>query len=197
MFWGLLMLGLPLSAIIAAFIYLPFYFYQRKNNVDWLRHAICYTFIGACVLISFATLFLGVRFNLNYGKLNLRPFIWLTEVYDMGFRPMIEQLILNIFMFIPLGILLPIVFKSLRSFWKTVVCSLGITFFIEFIQYFTGRSADIDDLIMNLLGGIIGYGMYWLINHFTEDTLWWKKINAMAIDEVSECKDKVFEVDGI
>ena len=163
MFWGLLMLGLPMSAIIAAFIYLPLYFNQRKNNVDWLRHAICYTFIGACVLISFATLFLGVRFNLNYGKLNLRPFIWLTEVYDMGFRPMIEQLILNIFMFIPLGILLPIVFKSLRSFWKTVICSLGITFFIEFIQYFIGRSSDIDDLILNTLGGMVGCAVYFIL----------------------------------
>lgn len=197
MFWGLLMLGLPIAAVLAAFIYLPLYFYQRKNNVDWLRHAACYVFIGACVLISFATLFLGIRFNLNYGKLNLRPFIWITEVYDMGFRPMIEQLILNVFMFIPLGFLLPIIFKTLRSFWKTTVCSLGITFFIEFVQYFTGRSADIDDLIMNLLGGMLGYGVHYLINHFIEDALWWKKINATTIDEVAKFDDEVFEVEGI
>lgn len=30
---------------------------------------------------------------------------------------------------------------------------------IEILQYFIGRSADIDDLIMNTLGGILG----WLI----------------------------------
>lgn len=41
---------------------------------------------------------------------------------------------------------------------------------IEFVQYFIGRSCDIDDLTMNTLGGCIGYGVYCVIKHFRSDS---------------------------
>ena len=38
------------------------------------------------------------------------------------------------------------------------------TFGIEFLQYFMGRSADIDDVITNFLGGLIGYILFLAFN---------------------------------
>lgn len=39
-----------------------------------------------------------------------------------------------------------------------------MTLFVEIIQMFIGRSTDIDDVILNTLGIIIGYGIFLLFN---------------------------------
>ena len=70
---------------------------------------------------------------------------------------MIEQLLLNITMFLPYGFLLPCVFTPLRKLRWQILVVIATTTFIETIQYFIGRSADIDDVIMNTIGGVLGY----------------------------------------
>ena len=37
---------------------------------------------------------------------------------------------------------------------------MGGTFAVEFIQYFIGRSSDIDDIILNVISIVVGYGIY-------------------------------------
>ena len=100
--------------------------------------------------------------------------------YEMGIRDMVSQLVLNVFMFIPFGVLLPMVFQRLRALWKTVLGAFGITVMIETLQYFTGRSADIDDVIMNVLGGVLGYGVFVLLNHCLSEKRWWHAMLGMA-----------------
>lgn len=94
----------------------------------------------------------------------------------MGYNRMTKQLLLNILMFVPIGSLLPIVFKKLRCFPKTAGCCFLATLFIETIQYFTGRSADIDDVLMNTLGGILGYYFYLLAKRLFGRKSWFQKI---------------------
>ncbi len=67
----------------------------------------------------------------------------------------------NIALFIPLGLLYPL--TSRRDTFVSVMLKILITTgLIEIIQYLliAGRSADIDDIILNTLGGLIGYGLY-------------------------------------
>ena len=64
---------------------------------------------------------------------------------------MVSQLVLNVFMFILWGVC-PWYSKGFAPLWKTVLGAFGITVMIETLQYFTGRSADIDDVTMNVLG---------------------------------------------
>lgn len=52
------------------------------------------------------------------------------------------------------------------------------SFFIEFVQYFIGRSADIDDLMLNTLGGILGYFIYVAFSNMFKDKNIWKKLNG-------------------
>ena len=67
-------------------------------------------------------------------------------------------------MFIQSGIVLPIVYKGLDTFWKVILAGSGISLCIEIIQLlFCVRATDIDDLILNTTGVIIGYGIYALI----------------------------------
>ena len=50
------------------------------------------------------------------------------------------------------------------------------TFGIEFLQYFMGRSADIDDVITNFLGGLIGYILFLAFNKLLKNTNFWEKL---------------------
>lgn len=66
----------------------------------------------------------------------------------------------NVIMFIPLGFLLPRVFPALGQFWQTILVTALIITVVELTQLFTLLgSCDIDDLILNLIGAAIGYGI--------------------------------------
>ena len=66
------------------------------------------------------------------------------------------MLIGDMLIFIPMGIMLPLVFKNINK--KNIfVIAILITLSIEILQPIVGRSFDIDDIIMNFIGSIIGY----------------------------------------
>ena len=95
-------------------------------------------------------------------KVNLIPFVNLTQ-YDT-LKKTLLNVIGNTCMFIPTGIILPILYKRLDSFIKVVAAGAGISLCIELIQLlFYTRTSDVDDLILNTLGVIIGYGIYALV----------------------------------
>ncbi|MBW8350690.1 VanZ family protein [Bacillus sp. IITD106] len=66
----------------------------------------------------------------------------------------------NMFVFSPIGIFVPILWGRFRSLPKILLLGIGVTCFIEFVQLFIGRSTDIDDMILNTIGVVIGYGVY-------------------------------------
>lgn len=75
----------------------------------------------------------------------------------------------NIFAFSPLGFLSPLLFKKLYSLKNIFLTSLGVSFFIEVIQlvFYLG-STDIDDLILNTLGSLLGFGVLCLLKKITQ-----------------------------
>lgn len=79
--------------------------------------------------------------------LNLNPFNLInTQTY------------LNIVLFIPLGLLLPLLWKTFRRVFNILLAGLGLSLMIELLQILTiTRYTDIDDLIMNTFGTIIGF----------------------------------------
>lgn len=68
----------------------------------------------------------------------------------------------NIVMFVPWGFGLPLLWRRYQSFFKVALMSLALPFFIEFCQLFIGRSVDVDDIILNFTGGMLGGLLYWL-----------------------------------
>lgn len=67
----------------------------------------------------------------------------------------------NVVLFIPLGIFLPKLCQKGPRLWKVLLAVAGIILLVEAAQVLTllGR-CDIDDLILNLIGAAIGYGLY-------------------------------------
>jgi glycopeptide antibiotics resistance protein len=73
------------------------------------------------------------------------------------------QYLLNVLMFIPVGVLLPLLWEQYQG-WKGVLkFGCFLTVFIETVQIFTFRTTDIDDILTNLLGALLGYLLVWLL----------------------------------
>lgn len=75
----------------------------------------------------------------------------------------IRNTILNILLFVPLGVLLPVMWKEYRSLRSIAITGLSLSLFIEILQIFTFRLTDVDDLITNTAGAVAGY---YLSRHF-------------------------------
>ncbi|WP_277220815.1 VanZ family protein [Peptoniphilus vaginalis] len=89
---------------------------------------------------------------------NLVPFRTMRNyIKYSGFLHTLINIFGNIIIFIPFGILLPELFPRFRKLLKILGGSIAASFFVEFIQFFIGRSVDIDDLILNVFGSLIGY----------------------------------------
>lgn len=90
----------------------------------------------------------GLGESFFHPNVNLIPF---HDGFSLGF-------ILNIFLFIPLGFLCPLISKCYQSVKNTFLIGFGLSFSIEIVQLFTlYRATDIDDLLTNTVGALIGY----------------------------------------
>ena len=91
------------------------------------------------------------------GDFNLVPTVFklITGELTIG-RWVMKMLIYNFFMFVPFGFFLPFVSEKInnRSIWKVAVI---VPIIVEVIQPVVGRSFDVDDLILNFAGIIVGY----------------------------------------
>jgi glycopeptide antibiotics resistance protein len=73
----------------------------------------------------------------------------------------------NILAFVPLGLLLPWLSIRLRRTGLIGLISFALSSFIETLQYISNtRYTDIDDIILNTLGSIMGYLAYCLFKRF-------------------------------
>ena len=92
-------------------------------------------------------------------RVNWIPFVNLLD-YDSG-RDLLLNLIGNTTMFIPTGIITPILYKKWSSFGRTFLMGFSISLVIELLQLpFAVRASDVDDLILNTAGCVLGYGIY-------------------------------------
>lgn len=143
----------------------------RQKRIDWKREAVlALMYINLAVIIRFVffpreladghvqplVFEAASAFPL---RLNLVPLVHLLE-YD-SVRDIIWNVAGNSAMFIPSGILLPIVYRQLDRFWKAAATGAFISLCIEILQLpFPSRASDIDDLILNTFGAAVGYGIF-------------------------------------
>lgn len=91
----------------------------------------------------------------NYGVSNFIPFKEIFR-YSIGSPKFIMNILGNIMLFIPYGFLASYLLKN-KKFSIISILTLIVSLTIETVQYYIGRVFDIDDIILNLLGGIIGF----------------------------------------
>ena len=97
-------------------------------------------------------------------RINLVPFMNLFD-YESRREAMLN-FIGNITMFIPIGIIFPLVLHKLDTPVKVISVGAGLSLSIEILQLpFFDRVTDVDDLILNSMGYILGYSIYLLVKH--------------------------------
>lgn len=84
---------------------------------------------------------------------------WGAEsIYRYQARHAFINLAGNVVMFVPLGALLPAANGKLRKFFRTFFACAGLIVAVEVLQLFTLLgSCDVDDLILNMIGVVLGY----------------------------------------
>lgn len=76
---------------------------------------------------------------------------------NAGMGVALRNLLGNILLFVPMGILLPLVFPGLRRVRRIAVTTLVISLALEVVQLVTGLGVfDVDDLILNVSGAVLG-----------------------------------------
>lgn len=94
----------------------------------------------------------GLTWKMGRGAINLIPGQVLLQI---GGNPL--NFFGNILMFMPLGFLLPILSRKFQKVGYTLLFCAGTSLLIEILQLFLTRGTDIDDLILNTLGGFAGF----------------------------------------
>lgn len=94
---------------------------------------------------------------------NFSPF-WSYEAIGKGKEDLIAENLINMIVFVPVGMILGSLLRVKKSWLITLLFGMGISVLIEVLQFVLKRGfAEVDDVIHNTLGGLIGYGVYRLI----------------------------------
>lgn len=132
--------------------------------------------IWKILFVLYCAMMLWLLFDrTGYSELryNLIPFHTIRLFADLLSHPQFRRDAVinlggNVIMFIPLGFLLPKVFPKLGGIIKILLTSAAVITLVELTQLFTLLgSCDTDDLILNVIGSAIGYG----IHHITKKRL--------------------------
>lgn len=110
-------------------------------------------------------LFFGGLFHLDRvwgGPVNLEPFYTIRNFFvhyrRTGSLSSLFNLLGNIAILVPLGVLLPVMFRPMRHFWTFLPLAALIAVGVEYLQWRTATGiADIDDSILNFIGAAAGY----------------------------------------
>jgi glycopeptide antibiotics resistance protein len=95
----------------------------------------------------------GTIYDLKYFDFSRQAINFIP--FPKGFDPM--EHILNVILFIPLGVMLGLLWKRKGYLIQAFLYGFGFSFLIECSQLLNNRSSDIDDLILNTLGAVLGY----------------------------------------
>ena len=139
-----------LEAGIAAVILIPAFWALNRYHFRNTSRAACYltlsVYLAAVDAVVGLPSLLYIRFDRN---INLVPFAYMFSDYGNS--------LLNVLLFVPLGFFLPVLWKRFRSFLWTALFGLGFSLSIELLQLFTFRATDINDLMTNTAGTILGW----------------------------------------
>lgn len=144
-----------------------------KKSIVWVLFLVYLLLLFRVILLKY-----GFTYSLylmkNHGSIPLDERIRHSNFLPMktifyylfqhdNFRVSIENLVGNLIAFAPLGFLLPFLSPKIKKFKNIFYASLILSLFFEITQLLTGLgSFDVDDLILNVLGAILGLYLYYL-----------------------------------
>ena len=125
-----------------------------------------FIYLSYLIYLTFFSRHYGRGFVNVYRSINLVPFKTIVQYATANYNRniIVTNLLGNILAFMPMGFLLPLIWKKLSGFLHVLVSAAAVSILIEAFQYISGAgSADIDDVILNTVGGFLGYGLYYCL----------------------------------
>lgn len=140
---------------------------MKKNTTKIIGWTIFIVYIAVTLYLLFFAGEMGrshlkerYTYNLELFK-EITRFISWAKVSKAGFNAMLVNVVGNVVCFIPFGILLPLNVRRLDRFVSVMMITFIFSLLIESVQLITRTgSFDVDDILLNTFGGIIGYIIY-------------------------------------
>ena len=146
--------------------------------------------IGIGFVIYLALLFYFLFFSERYGRIDtseeyrynlvlfqeIKRFI--TYRHILGVETFVVNILGNVLAFVPFGMMVPMLGRKNKKFIEVSLLCFELSLSIELIQLVTKVGAyDVDDLLLNTLGGMIGYMLYYIIAKLRKRSV---RINAVS-----------------
>lgn len=139
------------------------YIVKNKEKIILYKELLSLSFI-----IYILCLFQVVTFqdNVSWSTNNFIPFKEMLR-YNIGSRLFVKNVLGNMLMFLPYGFFISYYLKNKKPL-LTIILTLIVSFTIELVQMMIGRVFDIDDILLNLLGGYLGYLIYFFMEKLVQ-----------------------------
>lgn len=163
-------LSLPIYMIVR-----HIYRYKKKIIFD-IKHEILLGLFSIYVIgLASQTIVPSIYFeNLltnDFSSVNLVPFRTISSYLGGLSADSVLNIYGNILVFVPFGIFIPAIWVKHNNLKSMILLGISISLFIEITQLFVGRSSDIDDVILNAIGVVIGFIFYTLWNRIKKEYL--------------------------
>ena len=143
-------ISMCLDSLVAAILLIPIFFLLNKHFFQNTAKAVFYFLFSVYLCAMFAVVGLpDICYYRFHPNVNIKPFQYMFSDYLNSF--------LNVVLFFPLGFFLPLFWSHFRTATATVAFGFQVSFLIEFLQIFTYRATDVNDLITNTIGTLIGW----------------------------------------
>ncbi|MCI5825976.1 MAG: VanZ family protein [Arcanobacterium sp.] len=133
---------------------------SRPRGTQLVAYALFGVYVGVIIFFTFTPFVFDTR--TAHFELNLVPVVQSYLMVKYGIlRIALYNLIGNLLLFVPLGALAPLAFSNMRSWWRVAGVLTTASLCVESLQLiFTVRLFDVDDIILNSVGGVVGYAVF-------------------------------------
>ncbi len=139
--------------------------YLLKNHVKFVLYQ---DLLMLCFIIYVLCLFQVVTFQdtVSWSSNNFIPFREIFR-YAFGSRLFVKNVVGNMLLFLPFGFFVSYYLKC-KKVWLPLILTLIASISIETVQMVIGRVFDIDDILLNLFGGCLGFLCYYVLSKIGE-----------------------------
>lgn len=130
------------------------YLISNKVKFKLYRELFMLSFLLYSLILFYVVTFQDV----NYGTNNFIPFKEIMR-YELGSSFFIHNVLGNILLFIPFGFFVSYILKTKKPQYILIITFIT-SLVIEFTQLLIGRTFDVDDVFLNIIGGFLGYLIY-------------------------------------
>lgn len=147
------MIYMLIELVVSTVLLIPVFLILQKIRLHTFRltiiHFLFAAYLAAVYLLVGLPTSQFIRFDINF---SLIPFVGMID--DL------RNTILNVLLFIPLGFFLPLLWRKYQAFHNIILFGLSMTLSIECLQLFNYRATDINDIITNVFGTVIGFFLF-------------------------------------